>query len=267
MQWCLLSDVKLGPNDRGLAYGDGVFETLAVSAGELLRFARHRRRLAAGLDCLKIPSAEVLQALDNRLPDLAGGQDAAVVKVIVTRGSSERGYRPPGNPNPMIQVGIGERASLPSTHYLAGIRVGICDTPFSHAPHLAGLKHLNRLDQVMAAGECQLAWDEGLMFDPDGYLVGGTKTNIFLFTDGCLLTPRLDRCGVAGIMREVVMDAARHLGIRVREMRLRETHLRAAEGVFLTNTLVGVWPVAQIEQHRYKILELLAPLREEMEQH
>lgn len=267
MQWSLLSDAELGPNDRGLAYGDGVFETLAVSAGQLLRFSRHRQRLAVGLDRLKIPSRDVLGRLDTALPQLASSQDAAVVKVIVTRGSTERGYRAPSNPNPMVQVGIGKRALLPEAHYRTGIRVGICDTPVSHAPHLAGVKHLNRLDQVMAAGECQPTWDEGLMFDPDGYLVGGTKTNIFLLKGDRLLTPRLDRCGIAGIMREVVMDAAPKLGIRVRERRLRQTHLRDAEGVFLTNTLVGVWPVARIDAQTYTIPPLLAPLRDEMERH
>jgi 4-amino-4-deoxychorismate lyase len=105
------------------------------------------------------------------------------------------------------------------------------------------------------------------MFDPDGYLVGGTKTNIFLLTGDRLLTPRLDRCGIAGIMREVVMDAAPKLGLEVTEMRLRQTHLRDAEGVFLTNTLVGVWPVARIEAQTYSIPPLLACLRDEMERH
>jgi 4-amino-4-deoxychorismate lyase len=267
MQWSWLSKTELGPNDRGLAYGDGVFETLAISAGQLQRFTRHRRRLAAGLERLKIPSDDILQELDATLPQLASRHDAAVAKVIVTRGSSERGYRPPAHPSPVVQVGIGKKALLPAADYLTGIRVGLCDTPVSHAPHLAGVKHLNRLDQVMAAGECQPAWDEGLMFDPDGYLIGGTKTNIFLCTDGGLLTPRLDRCGIAGIMREVVMEAARQLGIGVREMRLRKPHLQAAEGVFLTNTLVGAWPVARIEAAAYPLPPLLIPLREEMERY
>ncbi len=266
MQWSVLSEAELGPDDRGLAYGDGLFETIAIKEGRLLRLERHLKRLAGGLERLGIPAAPVMRKLESSLPTLIKDHRMAVAKLIVTRGSSARGYRPPAEPKPVIQLGVGSRPEIPDTQYLTGVRVGFCRTPVSHAPHLAGIKHLNRLDQVMAAAECASDWDEGLMFDPDGYLIGGTKTNIFLLKGGGLLTPRLDRCGVAGIMRDIVIAAADKQGIPLREMRLRRSHLQDAEGVFLTNTLVGAWPVAHIEAQSYPIPALLEPLRWQMDQ-
>ena len=265
MRWTVLSAVELAPDDRGLAYGDGLFETIAVEGGRLSRFAWHRQRLANGLDRLKIPARDVLSVLDAELDNLVKGHGAAVAKIIVTRGSNERGYAPPATPNPVVQVGIGDRAPLRERDYTEGVEIGICQTPVSIAPHLAGMKHLNRLDQVMAAGELKSSWAEGLMFDPEGYLVGGTKTNVFLIRRGTLLTPKLDRCGVEGVMRRLVMAAAPSQGLRVREQRLRRSHLSEADSVFLTNTLVGLWPVASLEGHTFEIPTLLDDLRVAME--
>jgi 4-amino-4-deoxychorismate lyase len=115
-------------------------------------------------------------------------------------------------------------------------------------PALAGIKHCNRLEQVLARRE----WSdpgigEALMFSSSGALVSGTMSNVFLVHGSKLLTPSVDRCGVAGVMRATVLDLAAQLGIPAQERRLDETELAAAEELFLTNALIGIRPISELD--------------------
>lgn len=228
--------------DRGLQYGDGLFETIAVRGGRPRLLAAHLARLAEGCARLALPMPD--RALLEREITAVTECEEQVVKLILTRGTAGRGYRPPVNPEP-TRIVCAYPAPAPRE---ATARVRTCSTPVGISPALAGIKHLGRLEQVLARGE----WDdgriaEGLMLDPEGHVVCATQANVFLVREGELLTPLLDRAGVNGVMRRTVLRWARERCIVAREARLRVDDLHRAGEVFLTNALVGAWPVAELD--------------------
>jgi 4-amino-4-deoxychorismate lyase len=240
----------IGISDRGLQYGDGLFETIAVVDGAPCLWDRHLARLRAGCARLAIPPPPEEQLVDDALR-LTTGVDRAVLKVIVTRGDGGRGYRPPATPRPRRIVGLTPWPGYPGDWTSAGVRVRYCATRLGRQPRLAGLKHLNRLEQVLGRAE----WDdpdvaEGLMLDLEGDVVEGTQANVFVWRDGRLLTPALDQCGVAGVVRGLTIDVGRQLGVEVVEARLTPEDLVRADALFLTSSLAGLWPVRELAGRR-----------------
>lgn len=232
--------------DRGLAYGDGLFETIAVRHGRIALLERHLQRLGEGARRLALPLD--LERVRAELLAFAGELRHGVAKLIVTRGDGLRGYAPPvdahcrrilsGNPVP----------AYPSRHRLDGVRLYPCATRLAEQPLLAGLKHLNRLEQVLARAEWQdPAYAEGLMRDLGGRLVEGVFSNLFLVKDDELLTPSLARCGVAGVMRAEILDRAAAAGIATRVCDLEFADLAEVDEVFLCNSQYGIWPVVGFE--------------------
>lgn len=237
--------------DRGLAYGDGLFETIALVDGEPSLWPLHMARLSRGCERLSLPLPDY-DRLMSELSLLADGGSGAG-KIILTRGSSCRGYpAPPGiDGNRVIQ--FSEAPAFPPSPDPEPIRARICDTRLSLNPKTAGIKHLNRLEQVMARMEWQdQTIAEGVMLDMEGYVVEGISSNLFLQEGDKLLTPLLDRCGVAGVMRTSVMESARSLGIVVDEERVSRDRLVDADAVFFTNALTGIRPVAAINNRLFQ---------------
>jgi 4-amino-4-deoxychorismate lyase len=141
----------------------------------------------------------------------------------------------------------------PAGCYQEGIVAGVCATRLGHNPALAGAKHLNRLEQVLARREWNgSAVREALMCDQEDFVVEGVMSNVFVVHAGKLLTPRLDRCGVRGVMRARVLRAAAQLGLEAEEARFGLERVVAADEIFLTNSLIGIWPVAELEGHRFR---------------
>ena len=236
--------------DRGLLYGDGLFETIAVQDGQPRFWRRHLARLSAGCERLGIPSPTEY-CLREEADALAAGSERGVLKLIVTRGCGGRGYRPetPAHPTRILQ--LHPWPDYPAQCQESGVRVRLCRQRLGHLPALAGIKHLNRLEQVLA----RMEWDdpaimEGLLLDTGGHLVEGTMSNLFMIRDGVLMTPALDRCGVAGVLRGVVLELA--VGLMPVQVRaLRPDDLRTADEAFLTNSLIGIWPDSAFEDHSY----------------
>lgn len=230
--------------DRGLAYGDGLFETIAVRNGAPRFFDRHLARLLDGCRRLNIPDPPA-QRIDDEIIQLIAGARHGTAKVIITRGIGPRGYRPPMAARPTRAIGFTpDDGDLPTGHP-AGIRVISCRTPVSCNAALAGLKTLNRLDNVLARSEWQDdAVSEGLMCDSGGRLIGGTMSNVFMVRGGRLLTPALDRCGIRGVMRAVVMESATGIGLTAMETEIGAQDLVQADELFLTNALIGLWPIS-----------------------
>jgi 4-amino-4-deoxychorismate lyase len=232
-------------NDRGLAYGDGVFETIAVRRGEALLFDRHMERLHRGCLRLGIPAPQAGQCHDE-IERLCAGR-TGVAKLIVTRGSGLRGYAAGGNASPNRLVLFSGWEGHPFRAHPEGIRLGVCLTRLSAQERLAGIKHLNRLENVLAASELDAALvQEGIMLDHDGLMVECTRSNIFFIKDSEIHTPSLEHCGVSGVMRDHVLRCARQNGIPVR---IRDIHLDEApemDEAFVSNCLIGVWPVARL---------------------
>lgn len=251
--------------DRGLHYGDGVFETIAIRDGVAPLRERHWQRLQDGCRRLGIPAPRG-EVLGEELGRLAGGAARAVVKVIVTRGSGGRGYSPPQDVRPtriLLRYGWPQIAA---THWSDGIAVRFCDTTLGRNPQLAGIKHLNRIEQVLARREWQdPAIAEGLMCDEQGRVIEATACNVFMLTQGALLTPDLSACGVAGVMRALVLELAAQAGLETRIEALGREQLLAADSVFLTNSLVGIWPVRRIGEQRFAIEDTVRELATQVE--
>jgi 4-amino-4-deoxychorismate lyase len=238
-------------SDRGLLYGDGVFETIAVKNGQLHFWSEHLRRLQSGCERLGIESVDEAQ-LEGECRSLIGPSQQAVIKVIITRGSGGRGYRLPEQARPTRIIQLHEWPNYPASCTVRGVKTIICRTRLGRNASLAGIKHLNRLEQVLARQE----WDdaaimEGLMLDSDGELVEGTMSNLFMVKDGVLMTPDLQRCGVAGIMRARVLEMAAEHSIAARVQRVELDALLQADEVFVCNSLIGIWPVIGIDEHTF----------------
>ncbi len=236
---------RLDPLDRGLQYGDGLFETMAVQDGRARFIEWHLERLAEGARRLAL-----------RLPDEGElrGQIAAawpggrgVVKLILTRGPGGRGYRPQATAEPTCIAAGFEWPAWPASAWTEGVCLRFCRTRLARNPGLAGIKHLNRLEQVLARAE----WDderiaEGLMLDDLGRVISGTQSNLFAVVEGQLVTPPLDQCGVAGVMRRALCAwAARNASPAV-ERSLRPEELETASELLMTNALIGAWPVREL---------------------
>lgn len=239
----------LPADDRGLAYGDGLFETIAFHAGQAPLWRGHMARLRRGCRRLglAVPDPALLWSEARGL----AGDRAVVVKLILTRGSG-RGYAPPVPAAPRRVLLRLPLPALPARLYRDGLRLRWCRLRLAPQPALAGLKHLNRLEQVLARAEWRDARiDEGLCLDADGHLVCATAANVFIVRDGVLLTPLLDRCGVAGVARAALLARARRW-LPVREQRLWRADVDGADEVFLSNAVRGVMPVRMIGRRRYR---------------
>lgn len=246
------SDVILA-TDRGLHYGDGLFETITIQNGKPSYLDQHLARLQKGIRRLGITGVENT-AIKDDLAKICAEYDQAMVKVIVTRGSGHRGYRPPVKQNPTRIVSIYPFPEFPDYFLQQGVKLVVCKTPIGTNPVLAGIKHLNRLEQVMARSEWQdpeIA--EGIMLDLNQHVIEGTMSNIFFVRDGTLHTPALDQCGVAGIMRDNVISTANTLGLPLAVAQYSLQDFYNADEVFITNSIIGIWPVRQIEQMKFKI--------------
>lgn len=236
---------RLDVSDRGLHYGDGVFETITCEAGQPRWLDSHMRRLAVGCGRLGIDIDEHVDAARAEITAAAARGSRGIVKLIVTRGRAvSRGYAYTGHERTRRIV---VRYPWPTETLPARARVEFSALRLGDQPRLAGIKHLNRLEQVLARREAQeRGFDELLLCGTDGRLVSGTMTNVFLVKKGTLVTPKLDRAGVAGVMRALVLGHTRAEGWRVeeRDVDLREAY--DADEVFMTNVRVGLWSAGEI---------------------
>ena len=252
--------------ERGLHYGDGLFETIACQGGSPRLLHRHLRRLASGSERLGLVPADAAM-LAREVRGLAAGTSRAVVKLLVTRGVSlARGYAPTGHERATrIALRYAWRVQDPAQRQ-HGVRVRLATLRLGENPALAGIKHCNRLEQVQARRE----WSdpdigEALMVSSSGALVSGTTSNVFLVRESKLLTPSGDRCGVAGVMRQLVMEIAAAAGLSVAEARLGERDLAAAEELFLTNAVMGIRPVRELEGLRLPAGPVTRRLQEQLD--
>lgn len=235
--------------DRGLMYGDGVFRTLRVQAGRVLNESRQLRLLAHDCGVIGLPCperAELLEEIGRLAPK------DAIVKVVVTRGEAGRGYAVPATVKPLRIVAAYPPAASAEAAAREGVRVRRCDLRLAPQPRLAGVKSLNRLENVLARAEWQdPAIREGLLTDAQNRLIEATMSNVFFTCRGVLVTPALTRCGVNGAQRERVLDLARAESIACEVRDVPFAQLRDAGEVFLTGSVIGLWPVVALEALRW----------------
>ena len=243
----------INANDRGLQYGDGLFETMAVFNGEINLWEEHWQRLKLGCKKLfiSLPHKETVEQEINLLCKRTS--DAKfILKLIVTRGGGQRGCRFNEKQNVTRILSVHAWPEYPKQNKDEGVAVCYCDTLLSENPSLAGIKHLNRLEQVLATNE----WDgkefkEGLMLNNSGYITDGTMSNIFIVTNHVIYTPDLSLSGVAGVMRKTIIEQARNNGITVEVTGLTKSDVENADEAFLTNSLFGIWPIKYIDTVKF----------------
>jgi 4-amino-4-deoxychorismate lyase len=231
----------VAPDDRGLAYGDGLFETMRVHRGTVPWWDAHWSRLQRGAQRLRLRLPDAGRVREEAAALFAGDPPAGdgVLKLIVTRGGGTRGYAPPLGAEPAWLL---FRHRPPPPAPAEGLQVCWCETRLASQPLLAGIKHCNRLEQVLARAECsETGFDEGLVCDHDGHVVAATGANLFVFREGRWLTPGLDRCGIAGVCRAQLL-----LPLQAREARLDRAAIESADAVFLSNAVRGILPVARL---------------------
>lgn len=228
--------------DRGLSYGDGLFETIRFVEGRAPLWSRHMQRLSDSCERLRLPKPDEARLLHeaslvtNALPH-------AVVRVTLTRGVGERGYALPTSPRPTRVVAAFDAPPMTGDNYASGVRLRWCETRLATQPLLAGMKHLNRLEQVLARAEwSDPAIADGLMRDGDGRVISATMANLFAVVGGVLLAPSLANCGVSGVARAEVL----HVRPEAQVVALLPEVLGRADEVFLSSSVRGILPVQAV---------------------
>ncbi|MGH8211781.1 MAG: aminodeoxychorismate lyase [Rhodanobacteraceae bacterium] len=237
-----VADARIAADDRGLLYGDGLFETILFVDGAAPLWLRHMQRLLHGCERLLLPSPDFAM-LGGEVAEVVADMPRAVVRITLTRGSGARGYAMPENKECTRIVAVFAPPSIPPDWYVRGIRVRFADLVLAAQPRLGGIKHLNRLEQVLARAE----WNdpevvEALLFDREDHVIGATAANVFLARQGRLITPALERCGVAGVARAEVLATLPQT--QVRDVTREE--LMQADEIFLTSSVRGVLPVREL---------------------
>jgi len=240
---------SIAADDRGLSYGDGLFETVLLVNDRAPLWSRHMARLAEGCARLLLPAPDVEQ-LARETAQAGAGLARVVVRITLTRGAGPRGYAMPDPARTTRIVAASPAPMTPPDWYYSGVRVRLCALRLGQQPRLAGIKHLNRLEQVLARAEWNAAdIAEGILCDAGARVIGATAANLFAVIGGRLLTPALDRCGVAGVARAEVL--AHRPDCAVRDLTM--TELMQADEVFLTNSVRGILPVTALDDRRWPI--------------
>ncbi len=252
-------------DDRGWSLGDALFETILVRDARAVWLDEHLTRLQHGCHRLSLDyPAELSDDIESLLQSAA--MHYGVLRVCLSRQSAGlRGYQPATRQcHRYVQLSASQAPSR--RHWAQGIRSFIAHTRLPAQRQMAGIKHTNRLPHILARAERRPAeYPEGIMQLETGEVVEGIASNLFISRRGELLTPRLDRAGVAGITRSKVMATASGLGIPVRECQLKLTDLVRAEEVFFCNSLIGLWPVKQVDCVHYAGATMCQKLQQSLE--
>lgn len=245
--------------DRGFQYGDGLFETIAYKNNKCQLWDEHMQRLRNSCDRLSLTCVDESLWLED-IGKLALKGDA-VIKLSISRGISGRGYAYAEGDNVTRVTASFDMPDYPDDN-ARGITATICKTPISINTVLAGMKHLNRLDNVLARNE----WKgnditEGFMFDDKEHVIEGTMSNVFCVMGDELYTPILERCGVAGVMRQQVINFAAELNVPVNIVDISKQNFLLMDAVFITNSIIGLWPVKKIGDVEFKENKLLKKIQ------
>jgi len=261
--------VSLPVDDRGLQYGDGLFETIAIRDRRPRLWEFHLDRLQTGSERLGLPVPprdQLESALAGAVAGTRLSTDRCTAKLLLTAGSGPRGYGRPREISPTLLIGISRSPPLPGTMYRRGASVRLCNTRLAAQPQLAGIKSLNRLEQVLARDEWRdESVFEGLLLDTDDRLICGTMSNVFLIDGNSLATPALTRCGVAGVMRRHVLSLLDENGVDCEVRDVGHAEIDSCDGMLLSNSQFAVLPVRRCGKRSLlqndlatRVLELVA---------
>jgi 4-amino-4-deoxychorismate lyase len=237
--------------DRGFQYGDGLFETIEVRENIPIFLEKHLQRLSNDSQRLYLPKLD-LELLHSEISQLSQNAGNAVLKIIITRGAGGRGYRQPDEIQPTRILSLHPFPDYPKSFHTLGIVARICNTRLGLNPTLAGIKHLNRLEQILARAEWNdAAIQEGIMRDFNGCVIEGTMTNLFYAKNGELFTASLKNCGIAGIIRGWIFEQ-----MPVIEHDFFMEDLIEADEIFICNSIMGICGIQKIENLFFKISDI-----------
>lgn len=258
------------PFDRGLAYGDGVFRTIKMQGGLPEFWPQHYQKLVADCAAINIvcPSAELLMSdIAQLFSDDAAKNISAVAKIIITRGEGNRGYIPPAITAPMRVVLKSAMPEYPKKRFTDGVNLIVCETRLATQPKLAGVKSLNRLENVLACTEwagMDVSADitEGIMQDAQGNVIECTAANIFARFGNVLMTPSLLQCGIAGVTRQRILNTAHLLGLKPIVKSFSMAKLLSADDVIICNSLIGAMQVKQLSTQHWAPSQFAESIRQ-----
>lgn len=256
-------DAQVSPLDRGFSYGDGVFRTMRMTAGSVASWPIHYSKLVE--DCNRIdivcPSSDLLHADIQRLNDDEVAD--AVIKIVVTRGEGTRGYALPALAQPNRVVIKSAYPQYPASNFSQGVSLHLCQLRLGHQPQLAGIKHLNRLENILARMEWNSsAYADGVLQDIDGNIIECTAANLFIRSGKDLATPDLAMCGVAGITRQRILQLSEPLGLNVHIGRISMADMMSADEILICNSLYGAWQVIDFNQRQWLGQPLASTIRD-----
>jgi 4-amino-4-deoxychorismate lyase len=258
---------EININDRGLHYGDGLFETIAIQNSKPLCCSEHLNRIQQGCIRLNIPVPDKKVLIDE-VSSLIKSVDRGVIKIIITRGQGGRGYALPNNAEPSRIISLHPWPEYSNETYSNGINVRICDYRYAKNPALAGIKHLNRLEQVLARSEwADDSIAEGIVMDQKSNVIEGTMSNLFCFFGDTLCTPDLSACGIDGIIRNKIIELASDLKIDIEIKEVSFELLNNADEVFVCNSIIGVWPVKMINKKIFPVAEKTKQIIQVLQEH
>ena len=242
-----INQTHIEVSDRGLQYGDGLFETLTVNNGKPVFLTQHLNRLINGCQRLQLPAPDT-NLLRAEIQQLCQNTKQAVLKIIITRGSGGRGYRQPDDIHSTRILSLHPFPVYPDS-YAQGITARFCSTRLGLNPTLAGMKHLNRLEQVLARAE----WNddsvqEGIMLDINNRVIEGTMSNLFYRKNNQLYTADLTQSGVAGIIRGIIINHE-----SVIEHHFTQDELLEADELFVCNSIIGLWAIKQLAHRSFAV--------------
>lgn len=254
--------------DRGTLYGQSVFETIALVGGQPTLLDKHLTRLEVGCEKLSIPFDinEINGNIDKSLSNLAS-EKSGILRLALTMGAGGRGYANPDVASPNHIYSTHDYPVYPLENFLQGVSLGLSEVRLAHQPLLAGIKHGNRLEQILARENWEVDWDEGLLMDYADNVIEGTQSNVIIIKGHQALTPILDQCGVEGVMKGWVLESLKEAGFSCEAVRLSLADIIEADEVLLTNSVIGVWPVRQFQTRCYTQFSTSHWLIEKLHEH
>jgi len=259
---CINGELQQNINvlDRGLSYGDGLFETIALINNELHNWFLHYQRLVLGCEKLDIkkPSeqnllAEIQMLLEQKHHTKTLTSDF-IIKIIITRGVGERGYSYDNNTETNCVVMLLDWTEFPRRYYQQGVDIKELDIHLARQPLLATIKHLNRLEQVLAQAQLANNFQEALLYDSDNNIISGVSSNVFFAKNKVLFTPKLTYAGVAGTIRAQIISLCQQQHLACQVLELHQADLLNADEVFFSNSIRGIWPVKSLQLRNNSIL-------------
>ncbi len=232
--------------NRNVQYGDGLFETCVTKENQILFWEKHLSRLDMGCERLKIKKIEEsiwLKDIEKAL-SLTSHKNC-VIKLILSRGNSQRGYSYPDDIMPVRIVILSE---MKKTYAKKSFSLEYAQSGYHSNPNLAGIKHCNRIEQILA--RAKLKEDEAIMLDENQNIISVTQGNIYFIFGQRLVTPKLDRCGVIGSRRSLILELAKSIELDVEQDNISVTDAKKADEIFISNSIIGIQSVSSIEDYQ-----------------